>query len=92
MTTPDDRPTIHDIELPTEGEATFWQGGVQHTLRADGTEDAEPTWALHAEEALVAHIGRREGKFTGTNAEPSRQVVSDDDWRQVVLDVTGEDA
>ena len=92
MTTPDDRPSIHDIELPAEGEATFWRGGVQHTLRADGTEDAEPTWTLHAEEALIAHIGRREGKFMATNDDPSRQVVGEDDWRQVVSDVAGEDS
>ncbi|MCU1477516.1 MAG: hypothetical protein JWQ64_2209 [Subtercola sp.] len=88
MTDQDEQPTIDDIELPESGEATFWRNGVQHTIRADGTEDDEPTWALHAEESLIAHINRREGKWVGTNTDPSRQVASDSDWRQVVIDVT----
>ncbi|MEF2977613.1 hypothetical protein [Subtercola sp. YIM 133946] len=88
MTDQDAEPTLDDIELPETGEATFWRDGVQHTIRADGSEDAEPTWALHAEEALIAHISRREGKWIGANIEPSRQVESDSDWRQVVIDVT----
>ncbi|GGF14856.1 hypothetical protein [Subtercola lobariae] len=88
MTDPDSQPTIADIELPETGEATFWRDGVQHTLRADGTEDDEPTWTLHAEEELIAHISRREGKWVGNNATPSRQVESDSDWRQVVIDVS----
>ncbi|MCU1481937.1 MAG: hypothetical protein JWQ19_2723 [Subtercola sp.] len=88
MTDQDAQPTIHDIELPETGEATFWRDGVQHTLRADGTEDDEPTWTLHAEESLIAHISRREGKWIGSNDSPSRQVESDSDWRQVVIDVT----
>ncbi|MFB2597360.1 hypothetical protein ACEXQE_06175 [Herbiconiux sp. P17] len=88
MTNQDDQPTIDEVELPQSGEATFWRDGVQHTIRADGSEDSEPTYTLHAEEALIAHISRREGKWVGDTVEPSRQVVSDSDWRQVVIDVT----
>jgi len=88
MATDDEQPSIDDIEIPTTGEATFWRNGVQHTIRADGTEDAEPSWTLHAEESLIAHISRREGKWIGENIEPSRLVESDHDWRQVVNDVT----
>ncbi|MCS5735231.1 hypothetical protein [Herbiconiux daphne] len=88
MTNQDDRPTIDDIEIPEQGEATFWRDGVQHTIRADGSEDDEPTWTIHAEDELIAHINRREGKWLGTNLSPSRQVESDSDWRQVVIDVT----
>ncbi|MFD1713762.1 hypothetical protein ACFSBZ_04690 [Amnibacterium flavum] len=89
MSNENGQPGVDDIEIPETGEATFWRDGVQHTIRADGSEDAEPTWTLHAEEALIAHISRREGKFVADNFDPSRQVVSDDDWRQVVAEVIG---
>ena len=89
MSDHDDRPSVHDIEIPESGEATFWHDGVQHTIRADGSDDDEPGWTVHAEEALIAHINRREGRWVGTNAEPSRTVKSESDWRQVVIDVIG---
>ena len=87
MTDADQR-TIYDIDIPDSGEETFWIGDVQHTIRADGTDDGEPSWSLHAEDALIAHINRREGKWVGDNISPSRTVESDSDWRQVVIDVT----
>jgi hypothetical protein len=88
MSPDDEQLSLYEVDLPATGEITFWREGVQHTLRADGSEDDPMAWSLHAEEALVAHIGRREGSWIGTTTiEPTRQVKADADWRQVVSDV-----